>query len=118
MLGTVSVRNLEFQANHGASADERRSARRFQVDVDVTYDLSRAIESDRLQDTLNYHELCGMLLELGTARAQRLLESLGGAMVSAIRTRWPGVKVDLEVRKLLPPCPGNPSSTSVRLSVG
>ena len=155
MTGTVSVRNLEFQGNHGASADERRSTRRFQVDVDVRLDIGRAVESDRLQDTINYYDLCAMIVaigegsgatrgasreevpgpsgtkfrdgsgvpsgmpaKIGEARAHRLLEAVAGSMVAAIRTRWPGVKVELELRKLHPPCPGNPDHTAVRLSAG
>jgi dihydroneopterin aldolase len=115
MKGTVRVHNLEFQANHGASADERRSARRFQVDVELHYDMRRAIESDRLSDALNYHEVCALVVEVGTARPHRLLEALAMAMVQAIRARWPFATVELELRKLHPPCPGNPDFTAVRV---
>src|SRR5215472_5373639 len=100
MTGTVRIRNLEFQANHGASAAERRTPRRFQVDVDLSFDLGRAIGGDRLADTINYHEVCGLLLEVGTARSCRLLETLAWAMVTAVVERWPRTTVELELRKL------------------
>lgn len=116
MTGAVRVRNLEFQGNHGASADERRSTRRFQVDVDLRWNFSRAVESDRLADTINYYEVCEVVIEIGTKKPYRLLEKLAGEMVRAIRDRWPQVAVDIELRKLHPPCPGNPAYTSVRLS--
>lgn len=115
MLGTVRIRNVEFQGRHGATAGERKSSRRFQVDADLTYDLGRAAETDRLQDTINYYDVCELLVEIGEARPYRLLEGLAGAMLRAIKTRWPGVEVDLELRKLHPPCPGNPDFTAVRL---
>ena len=115
MRGTVSIRNLEFQANHGASAAERKSARRFQVDVDLVVPLGRAIESDRLNDTVDYHEVCGLLVELGQSGPNRLLESIAGKMLAALRSRYPEAKVTIELRKLHPPCPGNPTHTSVRL---
>lgn len=118
MRGTISIRNLEFQANHGHSAAERKTARRFQVDVDMTIDVDRAVESDRLADTINYHEVCGMLVEIGQSGPHRLLESIAGKMITSIRTRFPTAKVTLELRKLHPPCPGNPSHTSVRLDAG
>ena len=118
MRGTVSVRNLEFQANHGASAAERKSARRFQVDVDLTIPMARALESDRLSDTVNYHEVCELLVEIGQSGPYRLLETLAGKMLSALRTRFPHAKVAVELRKLHPPCPGNPTHTSVRLEQG
>lgn len=115
MTGTVRVRNLEFQGNHGASADERRSSRRFQVDVDLTWDMSRSVESDRLADTINYYDVCAMLVEIGESRPYRLLEKLAGEMMRAILARWPQVAVEIELRKLHPPCPGNPDFTAVSL---
>ena len=118
MRGTVSIRNLEFQAKHGATAAERKSARRFQVDVDISVDLSRAVETDRLADTVDYHEVCTMLVALGESGPNRLLESIAGKMIDSVRARFPTAKVQLELRKLHPPCPGNPTHTSVRLDVG
>jgi dihydroneopterin aldolase len=116
MYGTVTVKNVEFQGRHGASADERRSTRRFQVDVELTWDMSRAIDSDRLSDTINYYDVCSIIVEIGSSDPHRLLESLAGVMVRKLRERWPFAAVSLELRKLHPPCPGNPAYTAVRLS--
>jgi dihydroneopterin aldolase len=113
----IRIRKVEFQGRHGASADERRSARRFQVDVDLTVDTQRAQESDRLADTVNYYDVCALVVELGSSQPYRLLEKLAGEMVRAIRERWPQVRgVELELRKLHPACPGNPDYTAVRVS--
>lgn len=117
MLGTVLIRNLEFQGNHGASADERRSSRRFQVDVDLTLDVKRAAESDRLSDTINYADVCAIVVEIGESKPYRLLEKLAGSMAAAIRQRWPHTTVEIELRKLHPPCAGNPAYTAIRLRV-
>jgi dihydroneopterin aldolase len=113
--GLVKVRNVEFQANHGATAGERRSARRFQVDVDLTFEMGRALESDRLSDTINYKDVCEMVVEIGSSRPYKLLERVAGAMLTAIKARWPHAIVELELRKLHPPCPGNPDYTAVRV---
>jgi dihydroneopterin aldolase len=112
---TICIRGLEFQGRHGASAAERRTHRRFQVDVDLHVDASRAVASDRLADTVDYHAVCGLIEEIGTGRTFHLLEALAGALVDAIAARWPDVGIGIEVRKLNPPCPGNPAWTAVRL---
>jgi dihydroneopterin aldolase len=116
--GVVKIRNLEFQANHGATAGERRSARRFQVDVDLTFNMGRALESDRLAETINYKDVCELVVEIGTSRPYKLLERVAGAMLTAIAERWPQATVELELRKLHPPCPGNPDYTAVRVRNG
>ena len=115
MIGTVRVKNLEFQGAHGATAAERRSTRRFQVDVDLTWDLNRAMETDRLSDTINYYDVCALIVGVGESKPYRLLEKLAAEMVRQIQERWPRVVVDIELRKLHPPCPGNPAFTAVRL---
>ena len=116
MTGLVEIRNVEFQGKHGASADERRSTRRFQVDVDLTIPMARAIESDRLADTVNYRDVCEVVVQIGEARPYRLLEALAAEMLREMRKRWPQAQITIELRKLHPPCPGNPSYTAVRLS--
>lgn len=116
MTGVVKIRNVEFQGKHGASADERRSSRRFQVDVDLTFPMARAIESDRLVDTVNYRDVCETIVQIGEARPYRLLEALAAEMLREMRKRWPQAAITIELRKLHPPCPGNPDFTAVRLA--
>lgn len=113
--GVIAVRSLEFQGRHGATADERKSTRRFQVDVELRGDFGRAVASDRLAETVDYHAVCALIDEIGTTRTFHLIEALAGALCQAIAERWPGVDIELEVRKLNPPCPGNPACTAVRL---
>jgi dihydroneopterin aldolase len=115
VLGTVHIRNVEFQGKHGASADERRSSRRFQVDVELTFEMQRAMESDRLSDTVNYRDVCEIVVTIGEARPYRLLEALAAEMLREMKQRWPDAGIVIELRKLHPPCPGNPDFTSVRL---
>ena len=115
MRGTVAVRNLEFQANHGASAAERKSTRRFQVDVELDVPIDRAMKSDRLSDTVDYYDVCRTLVEIGQSGPYRLLEATAGKMLSTLEARYPEAIITLELRKLHPPCPGNPSHTSVKV---
>ena len=78
-------------------------------------EITLAAQTDRLGDTVDYHAVCALVEELGTTRTYHLLEALAGALVEGILSRWPDVSVDLQVRKLNPPCPGNPSYTAVRV---
>ena len=117
MTGSVHIRNVEFQGKHGASADERRSSRRFQVDVDLHFPVERAAESDRLTDTINYRDVCEVVVQIGEARPRRLLEALAAEMLRELHKRWPQAQIMIELRKLHPPCPGNPDFTAVRLAI-
>ena len=57
MQGIVALKNVQFQAYHGATADERRSLRRFQVDVQMALDLQKPATTDRLTDAVDYQRL-------------------------------------------------------------
>ena len=86
------------------------------MDIDLRGDFADAICSDRLADTVDYHAVSGIIEEIGRTQTVHLLEALAGAMAAAIAERWPSVAIELEVRKLNPPCPGNPSWTAFRVA--
>jgi dihydroneopterin aldolase len=112
----ILARGIEFEGRHGATADERRSTRRFQVDLEVTVPDGRAAQTDRLEETIDYYMLCERVVAVGTSGTCRLLETLAARMAAAIAEHAPGAEVTVEVRKLNPPCPGHPQYTAVRVT--
>lgn len=115
LTDAVFVRGLEFEANHGYTAAERRATRRFRVNLEIQRSLGTASASDRLADTMDYRKLCELILQVGTQTTFRLLEALAGHMGRAIQELHPGTTVIIELHKLAPPCPGVPESCGVRL---
>src|SRR5437870_252360 len=103
MDGTISIRNLEFQGRHGATAAERKTLRRFQVDMDLRVELGAAVAGDRLADTVDYHTVCAIVFDLGTSRTFHLIESLAAAIADAVGEKFPRAALEVEVRKLNPP---------------
>lgn len=117
-MATIVVAGIGFEGRHGATAAERRSTRRFEVDVELEADLSAAAGSDRLTDTLDFREISEAVVAAGTnGEPHHLLESLARKMVEALASKFPGARIKLELRKLAPPyCAGNPTYAAVRLS--
>jgi dihydroneopterin aldolase len=111
----IFVRGIEFEANHGYTAAERRSTRRFRVSLELTTDLSVASQSDRIKDTIDYRKVCEVAIGIGTEHTYKLLEALAGHIGSAIQELYPGVGVTVQLDKLAPPCPGVPEACGVRL---
>ena len=116
-MPTLVLSRITFEGRHGATENERRSLRTFEVDVEIDTSLQKASASDNLDDTIDYRSVAEIIVELGTSEPHHLLESLGARMLDALGARFPTATFRLELRKLNPPaCPGHPAHAAVRLS--
>jgi dihydroneopterin aldolase len=115
-MPTIVLARIGFEGRHGNTAAERKSTRRFEVDVEIEAPLEAAQVSDRLADTIDYSMVAEVIVGIGTGEPHRLLESLARRMVDTLAERIPGAGLRLELRKLNPPStPGHPAYSAIRL---
>ena len=113
--GYISLRNARFHAFHGVLPQERRVGGDFLVTVRVGYPLERAMETDNVDDTLDYSALYA-LVEREMAEPSKLLEHVAGRIVKAITASFPKVtSVDLELTKLNPPMGADSEGAAVEV---
>jgi 7,8-dihydroneopterin aldolase/epimerase/oxygenase len=114
----IALSRLEFDGRHGATAIERRTLRKFEVDVELEVATVAAEQSDRLADTVDYSKVAELIVSIGVGEPHHMLESLARRMTDNVRARFPTVgAVRLALRKLNPPsCPGHPAYAEVRIS--
>ena len=89
---TVFIRGLEFEANHGYTAAERKLTRRFRVNLELQLELAEAALSDRIGDTVDYRKICDLAVSIGTENTFRLLEALAGNKSPFVRTPKFGIE--------------------------
>jgi dihydroneopterin aldolase len=102
---------------HGALPEEQDRAQPFEVDVDLTADLTAAGASDDLADTVDYGAVAMTVERIVTCEHHRLLERLATRIaddVLAVDPRITGVTVT--VRKLRPPVPVDLASAGVTIT--
>ena len=113
--GYISLRNVRFRAFHGVLPQERQVGGDFLVTVRVGYPLERAMETDNVDDTLDYSALYA-LVEREMAEPSKLLEHVAGRIVKAITVSFPEVtSVDLELTKLNPPMGADSEGAAVEV---
>ena len=114
---TIKLCRVGFEGRHGATALERKTTRKFEVDVEAEFEALPGETSDRLADTVDYTGIADAIVSVGVGEPHRLLESLARRMVAALRARIPTARrLRLELRKLHPPsCPGHPDYSAVRI---
>jgi dihydroneopterin aldolase len=95
----IILHNLVFWGHHGVHPAERELGQRFEVDVELGIDLSQAMVSDALPDTVDYRRLHAIVREEVEERGYQLLEALAGALVRRLLAELPVASVLVRIRK-------------------
>lgn len=106
-MSVIRIHNMMFYSYHGASRAERETGRRYEVDVELHADLSRAADSDRLNDTINYTRVYDTVAEIILQNKFNLLETIAARITREIKEGYDVDRVIVRVRKKIPPIPGN-----------
>ena len=113
----VFLKNVRFLAFHGVLPQERLVGGDFLVNLRVGYPIEKAMESDEVEDTLNYAALFDLVRQEMNKPSQ-LLEHVAGRIVKTIMEAFPAVtSVDLELTKLNPPMGADSDGAGIFLKV-
>lgn len=80
----IRLRNATFYAYHGVLTNEQASGGKFEVDVDLFGDFSKASGTDHLKDAVDYEKVYSFIKELVIEKRFYLLESLGTKIADSI----------------------------------
>jgi len=98
-LDVIRLLNMSFYAFHGMRAEEHKLGQRFEVDVEMFLDLSRAGKRDDPASTADYARVFELVEEIVVDREFRLLEALAEEIAQSILSRFPVEMVTVRVRK-------------------
>ncbi|MCS7082958.1 MAG: dihydroneopterin aldolase [Bacteroidetes bacterium] len=103
----IRLRNASFYAHHGVFAEEHTLGGRYEIDLDVELDISRAAETDALSHTVDYERLYGFVRQVVLENRFFLLERLAYRIAHAVLEEFPqALSVEVRVRKPNPPVGG------------
>ena len=106
MLTSIRIEKMHFHAHHGVMEQERRVGNEFEVTIEVVYPFEKAMESDDLNDTLNYADIYEIVAEEMSIPSE-LLENVAGRIVTEIEKRCPQlISFSVRVSKKRPPVDG------------
>jgi 7,8-dihydroneopterin aldolase/epimerase/oxygenase len=115
-MGQLVLHNLEFYAHHGHFEEERIIGGRFLVDITVDTDITKAAETDNLNDAVDYTRIFEAVRH-EMSQPSSLLEHLAKRIVDAVYSVSENIsKVSVTVSKLNPAIGGNLQRFSVILT--
>ena len=116
-MGKITLSNIRVYAYHGCLKEESINGSDYSVDVDVTADLTKALISDDLKDTVDY-VLINHIVKQEMAIKSKLLEHVAKRILDRIFLECPTVlSSGVTVSKLNPPINGDVESVSIKLQV-
>lgn len=99
----IYLNGIRFHASHGVMPQERTVEADFVVDVRVGYDITHAMLTDDVDNTVSYADVFEVV-KREMKRPSGLLEHVAGRIGEALFTEFPALaSVDLSVTKCNPP---------------
>ncbi|WP_088226283.1 dihydroneopterin aldolase [Desulfosporosinus sp. FKB] len=111
----IHLRGLEFYAYHGALPEEQVLGQKFIIDIDLFVDLSRAGNSDQVQDTIHYGEVYNVIKTCVKDHKHQLIEYLAEKIAQAVLAQFNCKSIRVEVHKPQAPVAGIFRDVSVEI---
>lgn len=101
---SIKLSRMQFFGYHGVLPEENRLGQHFIIDVELFMDLAAAGASDRLEDTVNYAEVYGMVKTIAEGKPFQLIEALADRVASQLLHTYTSIyEITVRVTKPHPP---------------
>ena len=102
-MSKITIVDLEVSYSVGVTDEERAKPQRLLVTIDLSFDFSSASVSDRVEKTINYHDVAQEMLKYGEGRSWKLLERLVANVADHILAKYKPQTVTVEIKKFAIP---------------
>ena len=102
-MDKIILKGIRFHGYHGVVEAERQLGQKYEIDLELTTDLSAAGETDDLTHTIDYAQVVQRVIEIGTQGSFQLFEALAETIADAILAQFQIEEVRIAVKKLSPP---------------
>ena len=102
---TIEISGLSLYTHHGVSAAEREIGQRLVFDVRFDVGEVDALVTDRVEDTVDYGEVCQEIALVAHQRPYKTLERLCAVIADRLATQFGADSVYVKAAKPEPPLP-------------
>ena len=103
----ISLENIRLYGYHGATQNERELGQRFEIDVEITADLSEAVKADDMRRTVNYEAVYKLVESEVVNEHYHLLEAMADKIARDVLREFGALEVLVRVRKPSVPIAGS-----------
>ncbi len=102
---TIEIAGLSLYTHHGVTAAEREVGQRLLLDVRFEVGETDAMITDRVEDTVDYGEVCQVIALIAQQRSYRTLERLCAVIADRLSSQFGAQSVSVKAAKPEPPIP-------------
>ena len=102
---TVEIVGLSLYTHHGVTAAEREVGQRLLLDVRFDVGEPDALVTDRVEDTVDYGEVCQAVALIAQQRSYKTLERLCAVIADRLASQFGAEGVTVKASKPEPPIP-------------
>ena len=99
----IELRGLSVYTHHGVTEAEREVGQRLEIDVALDVPDCDAVLTDRLEDTVDYAQVCDIVVLAATERSYKTLERLAQVVGERLMERYGCESVRVRAAKPEPP---------------
>ena len=99
----VELRGLSIYTHHGVSDSEQEVGQRLEFDISFDVPDCDAVLTDRIEDTVDYAEVCQLVALVAQQRSHKTLERLCGTIASRLLADYELESVWVKATKPEPP---------------
>ena len=102
---TIEIVGLSLYTRHGVSDAEREIGQRLVLDVRFEVGEPDALITDRVEDTVDYAEVCQVIALIAQQRSYKTLERLCAVIADRLSSQFGAQSVSVKASKPEPPIP-------------
>ncbi|NWF50028.1 MAG: dihydroneopterin aldolase [Ignavibacteriaceae bacterium] len=107
MQNVIRIKKATFYGYHGVRSEEQSVGGKFEADVDIYTDFSKAALNDDLKETIDYHKVYSFIYKLALEQKYYLIEALAMKITDELLKKFDTItKVAVRIRKNNPPLGG------------
>jgi dihydroneopterin aldolase len=101
----IEITGLSLYTHHGVTAEERKVGQRILLDVRFEAGEPDALITDRVEDTIDYGEVCQVIALIAQAQSYKTLERLCAVIADRLASQFGAQAITVKASKPEPPIP-------------
>ncbi len=99
-MDLIKITDIEVFSNHGVFREEKEKGQLFYIDLSLFTDFKKAAETDDIDKTTNYGDVCAFAYDFVAENTFDLIETVADGLAEEILVRFPSVReARVEVKK-------------------